>query len=296
MSIRGKWIFSAATSYTATFNTTPKTVPNYFGNGVPVPFYFKTTINTTGYQSGDIIYLRYYTRDANHATPTEYPKKRYAKLYQNKGFTPDSINMKNLLYLFAFAVVLEVVKKDEPPGNTPKVEFLNIYPAQVKAYADKFFIEISHKDGDGNLGTNNLDTSNLYVTDTRIGLKYKFRLRDLSTPNGTPAIEGKVKIEMPPQLFLQTMAMRLPESVKYEGTGDNSGQGKQHRDNQCDHCNTVAALAAILGKLRHNTMKIFKTLDFGILVFRLGIGLMFIFHGYPKLVGGPEKWESWAMP
>ena len=30
----------------------------------------------------------------------------------------------------------------------------------------------------------------------------------------------------------------------------------------------------------------------GILVLRIGIGIMFILHGYPKLIGGPDKWEG----
>ncbi len=34
--------------------------------------------------------------------------------------------------------------------------------------------------------------------------------------------------------------------------------------------------------------------DLGLLVIRLGIGLMFICHGIPKLSGGPEGWESLA--
>lgn len=32
--------------------------------------------------------------------------------------------------------------------------------------------------------------------------------------------------------------------------------------------------------------------DTGLLLMRLGLGLMFILHGYPKLVGGPERWEG----
>ncbi len=33
--------------------------------------------------------------------------------------------------------------------------------------------------------------------------------------------------------------------------------------------------------------------DLGLLVIRLGIGLsMFLFHGYGKIAGGPERWES----
>ena len=32
--------------------------------------------------------------------------------------------------------------------------------------------------------------------------------------------------------------------------------------------------------------------NFGLLLLRIGIGAMFVLHGYPKLIGGPEKWES----
>lgn len=35
-----------------------------------------------------------------------------------------------------------------------------------------------------------------------------------------------------------------------------------------------------------------KYKDFGLLVMRSGLGFMFILHGYPKLMGGPERWEK----
>lgn len=35
-----------------------------------------------------------------------------------------------------------------------------------------------------------------------------------------------------------------------------------------------------------------KHRDIGLLILRVGIGIMFIFHGYPKLVGGPEIWTK----
>lgn len=41
------------------------------------------------------------------------------------------------------------------------------------------------------------------------------------------------------------------------------------------------ALLDTLGKYRNT----------GLLLARLGIGAMFILHGYPKLLGGSEKWE-----
>jgi|SRR5690606_4835853 len=30
----------------------------------------------------------------------------------------------------------------------------------------------------------------------------------------------------------------------------------------------------------------------GLLLIRLGLGIMFVMHGYPKLLGGPDRWEG----
>jgi putative oxidoreductase len=32
--------------------------------------------------------------------------------------------------------------------------------------------------------------------------------------------------------------------------------------------------------------------NLGLLVIRVGLGVMFMYHGYPKLLGGPDKWEA----
>ncbi|MEX0685050.1 MAG: DoxX family protein [Balneolales bacterium] len=32
--------------------------------------------------------------------------------------------------------------------------------------------------------------------------------------------------------------------------------------------------------------------DFGLLIIRIGIGIAYMFHGFPKLFSGPERWES----
>lgn len=38
-------------------------------------------------------------------------------------------------------------------------------------------------------------------------------------------------------------------------------------------------------------MKNLNKIDFGLLILRVGIGVMFIIHGWRKLIGGTEKWE-----
>ncbi len=32
--------------------------------------------------------------------------------------------------------------------------------------------------------------------------------------------------------------------------------------------------------------------NFGLLIIRVGLGIMFIYHGYPKLMGGPKEWTE----
>jgi putative oxidoreductase len=53
---------------------------------------------------------------------------------------------------------------------------------------------------------------------------------------------------------------------------------------------------------KSNTLYIFKnkiramlkkySTDYGLLIIRAGIGIMFMLHGYPKMVGGMEKWTK----
>ncbi len=38
-----------------------------------------------------------------------------------------------------------------------------------------------------------------------------------------------------------------------------------------------------------------KYADIGLLILRVGIGIMFLYHGAPKLFGGPVKWEKLGM-
>ena len=32
--------------------------------------------------------------------------------------------------------------------------------------------------------------------------------------------------------------------------------------------------------------------NFGLLIIRVGLGIMFIYHGFPKLMGGPKSWHG----
>jgi len=41
--------------------------------------------------------------------------------------------------------------------------------------------------------------------------------------------------------------------------------------------------------------KLGKYKNYGLLILRVGLGIMFIYHGFPKLSGGPAKWEPLGM-
>jgi len=42
--------------------------------------------------------------------------------------------------------------------------------------------------------------------------------------------------------------------------------------------------------MKHYLMKTFP--DMGLLIIRVGLGVMFMLHGYPKVLGGPEMWTK----
>lgn len=35
-----------------------------------------------------------------------------------------------------------------------------------------------------------------------------------------------------------------------------------------------------------------QPVDYGLLFIRIGLGIMFLWHGYPKIAGGPEGWKE----
>ncbi|NGP89552.1 DoxX family protein [Fodinibius halophilus] len=43
----------------------------------------------------------------------------------------------------------------------------------------------------------------------------------------------------------------------------------------------------MLNKRKRNEFR-----DVGLLILRIGLGIMFIIHGYPKMFGGPEVWSE----
>lgn len=107
--------------------------------------------------------------------------------------------MKKLFYISTFVILISSCKKDKniEISTTPTIEFVSITPSTATEYQDKITITISYKDGDGNLGENTADVKNLFLTDTRNSVTYKYRIPQLAPSGESVTIQGNLPIEVP---------------------------------------------------------------------------------------------------
>jgi len=79
----------------------------------------------------------------------------------------------------------------------PAITFKSISPSTVNQFSDSLVIAIEYTDGDADLGQNNTETPNAFVTDQRNNIEYKFRIRQLAPDNANIAIKGVLDIIIP---------------------------------------------------------------------------------------------------
>lgn len=114
--------------------------------------------------------------------------------------------MKSSLFSFLFPALISCFvlagcsRSDDEEinkGPAPVIEFKSISPSTVKQYRDSVVIRIGYSDADGDLGQNNADVDNAFVTDSRNHLTYNFRIRQLAPDNSTLYIKGTLEIVVP---------------------------------------------------------------------------------------------------
>lgn len=111
--------------------------------------------------------------------------------------------MRTLLILTALSLVISSCKKDdEKVGETPVITFESISPGTAKAYSDSVIIRIGYEDGNGDLGENNTTEANAFITDSRSGLVYQFRIRQLAPDDANIHIRGSLNIVLPQVGFI----------------------------------------------------------------------------------------------
>lgn len=110
-------------------------------------------------------------------------------------------NNKNLFFLI---IVLSIAgcKKDEIVFPIePKIEVVSITPANPQQYIDPVTITIHYEDGDGDLGENNDQIKNCFVTDNRIGITYEYRIKQLAPSGASIPIDGNLNINIGGQVL-----------------------------------------------------------------------------------------------
>jgi hypothetical protein len=105
--------------------------------------------------------------------------------------------MKHFFVILFVVATLNSCKKEiltVPPA--PYIEFVDIFPKEVRQNLDEIIITIKYRDGDGDLGDNNPDTKNVIIKDLRNDMYYTFRLKQLAPDNSYVAISGKININL----------------------------------------------------------------------------------------------------
>jgi len=94
--------------------------------------------------------------------------------------------------------------EDEPVASFPAepiIELLTTAPTQVRAFQDSIVFTLRYQDGDGNLGSNDPDVRNLFITDPRINVVHEFRIQQLAPDNANIPIQGNLSITLPNTLI-----------------------------------------------------------------------------------------------
>lgn len=116
------------------------------------------------------------------------------------------------ILIISMSLVLFACKKNEDKVGVPKLSWVNYGPDVIKANSDSVYFELSYEDEDGDLGENDPAASNLFLTDERIPLTYKFRISEL-TPNQMELhIKGSLRLSLPNTVSVKGSG---PESVQY---------------------------------------------------------------------------------
>jgi hypothetical protein len=78
----------------------------------------------------------------------------------------------------------------------PKIEMVSATPTNPLQYSEPVTITIKYEDGDGDLGENNDQVKNCFVTDNRIGLTSEYRIKQLAPTGYSIPITGTLNIEI----------------------------------------------------------------------------------------------------
>ena len=96
--------------------------------------------------------------------------------------------------LFAvYCFVSSCKKKDKSESTiTPQITFVSISPSSAVEYVNSITIAFSYDDLDGDLGQNDPNVTNLFITDSRNSVTYNYRISQLAPDGASIHIKGNL--------------------------------------------------------------------------------------------------------
>lgn len=95
-------------------------------------------------------------------------------------------------FFLCFAFIFSSCKKKEEQTNVPEIEFVSITPSTAVEYVNAITIAFSYDDLDGDLGENDPNVHNLFITDSRNSVIYNYRISQLAPDGSSIHIKGNL--------------------------------------------------------------------------------------------------------
>ena len=95
--------------------------------------------------------------------------------------------------IFLFLFISSCKKKDKTESTTtPQITFVSISPSTAVEYVNSITISFSYDDLDGDLGQNDPNVTNLFITDSRNSVTYNYRISQLAPDGSSIHIKGNL--------------------------------------------------------------------------------------------------------
>lgn len=101
---------------------------------------------------------------------------------------------KKISYCFLLVAAISSCKKDDSiASDIPSIELVSVSSNNI-AEGDPLTFRIKYTDGDGDLGENNANAHNLFLTDNRVGVTYEYRIQELAPSGSSLIIRGNLDV------------------------------------------------------------------------------------------------------
>ncbi|NNC84646.1 MAG: hypothetical protein HKN75_01105 [Bacteroidia bacterium] len=106
--------------------------------------------------------------------------------------------MKNLLFIACISLLVIGCEEDKTTYDpVPEIGIVSVSPVVANEFQDDITVVLSYIDGDGDLGENDPNVNNLFITDNRINITQAFRIPQLSPSGSEIALQGQLDVIIP---------------------------------------------------------------------------------------------------